>query len=70
MKTTTISLLTDFQVQELERLGLILWPGEGLELAELCRRVLLNGADGMRNGGQESWKFGRQLLEPENFPRG
>jgi hypothetical protein len=58
-------------VRELKHLGQILWPEESLELAELCRRVLLDGADGMRNG---EWRNGepqpRRLLELRDLPTG
>ena len=69
MKTTITLELTAFQVEELKRLGGIQWPGEGLTLSEVCRRILLDGADGMRTG---EWRGGqlepRHLLDSREYP--
>ena len=71
MKTTIKIEMTSFQVAELAHLGEILWPGESLTMSEVCRRVLLDGADGMRAA---EWRQGgrdpRHLLAHADLPCG
>jgi hypothetical protein len=45
-RTVTIRFeLTKYQVNQLNMLGRNLWPAINLPCDELCRRVLLDGAD-------------------------
>jgi hypothetical protein len=45
-RTVTIRFeLTKYQVNQLKTLGRTLWPAINLPCDELCRRVLLDGAD-------------------------
>jgi hypothetical protein len=44
---TVIFPLTPYQWQEIQALGEIFWPDQKLTHSELCRRVLLEGAQRM-----------------------
>ena len=47
-RTVTIRYeLTKYQANQLRTLGRALWPGHNLHRDEICRRVLLEGADRM-----------------------
>jgi hypothetical protein len=45
-RTVTVTFeLTRSQVNKIKLLGSMLWPGQNLPYPEICRRVLLDGAD-------------------------
>src|SRR6516165_896152 len=56
--------LTKYQVNQLRTLGRTLWPAINLPCDELCRRVLLDGADRrmVRSDGERSLEV---LCQPE-----
>jgi len=59
-RTLTINFqLTKHQVNQLKALGHKLWPDRNLSYQEICRRVLLDGAD-----RRMARSAGERLLEP------
>jgi hypothetical protein len=45
-RTVTVTFeLTRSQVNKIKLLGSLLWPSQNLPYPEICRRVLLDGAD-------------------------
>jgi len=47
-RTTTVTFeITHYQRNQLKALGHKLWPDRNLSYQEICRRVLLDGADRM-----------------------
>lgn len=66
-RTVTISFeLTQYQRNQIKRLGSMLWPGQNLSHSELCRRILLDGVDGKLAGQLPP---GERLLEAVCQPR-
>jgi hypothetical protein len=57
-RTVTVTFeVTRHQCNQLKALGRTLWPDRNLSYQEVCRRVLLEGADRMRGSN------GDRLLE-------
>ena len=59
-RTTTVTFeITHYQRNQLKALGHKLWPDRNLSYQEICRRVLLDGAD-----RRMARSAGERLLEP------
>jgi hypothetical protein len=64
-RTMTIHFeLTKYQVNQLRALGRNLWPAVNLPFDELCRRVLLDGAD-RRRVRSDGERLLEALCQPE-----
>jgi len=70
-RTVTIRFeLAKYQVNQLRALGRSFWPAINLPCAELCRRVLLDGADRrmVRSDGERLLEAGCHPEGPEFDP--
>jgi hypothetical protein len=66
-RTLTVTFeLTPYQNNQIKLLGRILWPDQSLSRDELCRRLLLDGCDGMIE--HSASQHHEHLLEPACLP--
>jgi hypothetical protein len=67
-RTVTVTFeVTHHQCNQLRALGRTLWPDRNLSYQEVCRRVLLEGADRMR-GTSNGDKLLEVVCQPSQRP--
>jgi hypothetical protein len=66
-RTVTVTFeLTRSQTNKIKLLGSMLWPSQNLPYPEVCRRVLLEGADRMR--GSKDDRLLEEVCQPSQTP--